>query len=78
MKGLVRLYCQLANIYLETGRKDEQALKIFKMVSQLKLNTRDRERINTVLQEHQLLQAKSTTNPIDMLEQALMEDRKKQ
>ena len=75
--GRLRLYCLLANIYLATGRKDEQALKIFKMVSQLKLNTHDREKIDTVLAEHQLLQPKSSANPIDMLEQALLQDRQK-
>ncbi|MDZ7267951.1 MAG: tetratricopeptide repeat protein [candidate division KSB1 bacterium] len=67
----VHLYPVLANIYLLAGRRDENAMKIYKTVLQLDLPLQNREQINAMFTQHYLANGRSDSETIKALESAL-------
>jgi len=53
----VKLYRVLAQIYLTSGRKDDQAMKVFKMITRLNLATEHRNEINSIVAQNYLSEA---------------------
>ncbi len=76
--GKTRLYAELADVYLLLGRRDEQALKVYKTVLQLKLATKNREAINAIVAQKYLVEGKTDVDIIEVLEDALKAERRKQ
>ncbi|MGH7491382.1 MAG: hypothetical protein ACREOO_03195 [bacterium] len=72
-----KLYAELANAYLLLGRRDEQAIKVYKTVLQLKLDTKNHEAINAIVAQSYLAESRSDTNMIEVLENALRAERKR-
>ncbi len=66
-----RLYPALANLYFLLGRRDPQALKIFKTILQLNLSFQNREGINAIVAEHYLTEGRTDSDAIEVLENAL-------
>jgi tetratricopeptide (TPR) repeat protein len=75
--GKTKIYTELANAYLFLGRRDEQALKVFKTVLQLKLRTKNHEAINAIVAQSYLAESKSDTSMIEVLENALKAERRR-
>lgn len=75
--GKTGLYAKLANAYLLLGRRDEQALKVYKMVLQLKLRTKNYDAINALVAQSYLAESKTDANMIEVLENALKAERRK-
>lgn len=67
----VELYPALANIYLLSGRRDENAMKVYKTVLQLDLPFQNREQINAVFTQHYLSNGRSDNDTIKALESAI-------
>lgn len=67
----VDLYPALANIYLLSGRRDENAMKVYKTVLQLDLPFQNREQINAVFTQHYLSNGRSDNDTIKALESAI-------
>jgi hypothetical protein len=67
----VKLYLPLANIYLNLGKRDERAMRAYKMILQLNLATRHREEINTIVAQRYLTEGRLDTDAIEVLENAL-------
>lgn len=74
----VKLYPALANLYLLLGRNDETAVKIYKMVLQLNLITRNRDEINTIVAQHYLTEGRTDSDAIEVLENALKTEQRRQ
>jgi len=66
-----KLYVALANIYFLMGRSDERAMRVYKMVLQLNLATRNREEINSLVAQRYLTEGRTDTDAIEVLEDAL-------
>jgi len=73
-----RVYPALANLYLQMGRKDEAAMKVYKTISQLNLPIRHRERIDEALGNNQPHASLLDSDAIDKLEKELKAERRKQ
>ncbi len=69
--GKIQVYKALADLYLLTGRRDEQAMKVFKMVMRLNLDTPKQEEINALLTQNYLKEGKTDEDAISVLEAAL-------
>lgn len=69
--GRLKLYPALANIYLLLGRKDEQALKIFKIILKLNLASRNREEINAIVAQNYLTEGRTDADALEVLENEL-------
>ncbi len=67
----VDLYPALANIYLLSGRRDENAMKVYKTVLQLDLPFQNREQINAVFNQHYLSNGRNDNDTIKALESAI-------
>ena len=77
--GKMKLYPALANIYLLLGRHDESALKIYKTVLQLNLATHNREQMNVIVAQKYLVEGRTDSEAIEILEGALkVEQRRRQ
>jgi tetratricopeptide (TPR) repeat protein len=74
----VKLYPALANIYLLLGRNDESALKIYKTVLQLNLATHHREEMNVVVAQKYLVEGRTDSEAIEILEGALKAEQRRQ
>lgn len=72
------LYTPLAESYLQLGRNDERALKVYKTVTQLNLPTRKRDEINSVLAQKYLAEGRTDPEVIEVLENALKVESRKQ
>ncbi len=73
----VKFYVLLAKIYLLTGRKDEQARKIFQTLLNLNLAPKLHEEIRSVLTDRYLTESPSKTEAISVLEHALKNEQQK-
>lgn len=69
--GKVKLYPVLANIYLQQGRSDENAMKIYKTILQLNLTTVHRDEINAIVAQKYLTEGRTDSDAIEILESAL-------
>lgn len=67
----VDLYPALANIYLLSGRRDENAMKVYKTVLQLDLPVQNREQINAVFTQHYLVNGRGDADTLKALESAI-------
>jgi tetratricopeptide (TPR) repeat protein len=74
----VKLYLPLANIYLNLGKRDEHAMRAYKMILQLNLATRHREEINTIVAQRYLTEGRMDTDAIEVLENALQAELRNQ
>lgn len=72
-----KLYPALANVYFLLGRRDVQALKVYKTILQLNLSTQNRERINAIVAEHYLTEGRTDSDAIEVLENALKNEQNK-
>lgn len=72
------LYTPLAESYLQLGRNDERAVKVYKTVTQLNLPTRKRDEINAVLAQKYLAEGRTDPEVIEVLENALKVESRKQ
>jgi len=75
--GRLKLYPVLADIYLMTGRRDEQALKVFKTILQLNLLTANRDEINAAVAQTYLSQGRIDAEAIKVFEDALQAEYRK-
>jgi len=66
-----KLYPALANLYFLLGRRDPQALRIYKTILQLNLPIQNREGINAIVAEHFLTEGRTDSDAIEVLENAL-------
>jgi tetratricopeptide (TPR) repeat protein len=73
----VKLYPALANIYLLTGRHDENAMKVYKMILQLNLPTHNREEISSILAQNYLTEGRTDSDAIEVLESALKAEQRR-
>lgn len=67
----VDFYPALANIYLLSGRRDENAMKVYKTVLQLDLPVQNREQINAVFTQHLLVNGRGDSDTLKALESAI-------
>jgi len=74
----VKLYSLLASIYLLMGRRDEQAMKIYKMILQLHLTSGNREEISSIVAQNYLTEGRTDSDAIEVLESALKAEQRKQ
>lgn len=65
------LYGPLAELYLQLGRNDERALRVYQTVLRLNLPTRRRDEINTLLAQKYLAEGRTDSEVIEVLENAL-------
>lgn len=72
------VYAPLAELYLRLGRNDERALKVYKTVLHLNLRTRKRDEMNTVLAQKYLAEGRTDSDVIEVLENALKSESRKQ
>jgi tetratricopeptide (TPR) repeat protein len=76
--GRLKLYPTLANIYLLDGRSDEQAIKIYRTVTQLNLAKQNKPAIDAILEQYYLVKSGETDqDAIDILENRLREELQK-
>jgi tetratricopeptide (TPR) repeat protein len=73
----VKYYPPLANIYLRQGRKDEKAIKVYRMILQLNLVVRNREEIDSIVTQNYLAAGKAQTDVIEVLESALKAEQRR-
>lgn len=74
----VKLYPALANIYLLLGRSDENAIKVYKTILQLNLNTHNRDEISTIVAQNYLTEGRTDSDAIEVLESALKAEQRRQ
>jgi len=67
----VDLYPALANIYLLSGRRDDNAMKVYKTVLQLDLPLQNREQINAMFTQHYLVNGRNDAETLKALESAI-------
>ncbi|MFQ5628680.1 MAG: tetratricopeptide repeat protein [bacterium] len=72
--GKVKLYPTLANIYMLSGRQDDNAIRVFKTVLQLNLPVQDRERIHSLLAQRYVTGEITDGDAIDVLERELQKE----
>lgn len=72
------LYAPLAELYLQLGRNDERALRVYQTVLRLNLPTRRRDEINTLLAQKYLAEGRTDSEVIEVLENALKVESRKQ
>jgi len=65
------LAAALANYYLLSGRRDERAMQVYKMVLQSNLETDRREDIQSIVTQQYLAEGKKESDAIRMLEDSL-------
>ncbi|MDZ7267952.1 MAG: tetratricopeptide repeat protein [candidate division KSB1 bacterium] len=75
--GRLKLYPALANIYLLTGRRDEQALKVYKTILQLNLITSNRDEITAAVAQSYLSQGRMDADAIKVFEDMLQAEYRK-
>jgi len=73
----INFYAPLAELYLQLGRSDERALKVYKTVLQLKLHTPRRDEINALVAQKYLAEGRIDSEVIEVLENALKVERRK-
>ena len=69
--SLLKLYEPLANIYLLSGRRDDHALKIYRMILQLNLARHRHDEINALMAQNYLEDGRRDHEAIKVLENAL-------
>lgn len=74
----VKLYPVLANLYLLQGRRDENAMKIFRSILQLNLVTKDHDEINNIVAQNYLTEGRTDSDAIAVLESALKAEQRRQ
>jgi len=74
----VKLYLALAKLYLLMGRKDESAVKVYKMVLQLNLATSNRDEMSTIVAQSFLTEGRTDTDAIEVMESALKAEQRRQ
>jgi tetratricopeptide (TPR) repeat protein len=75
--GKLKLYSKLAHIYLLSGRNDENAIKVFKTVLKLNLQTDERNEMNSIVRNY-LKAGKTEDDAISVLERALRAEQENQ
>lgn len=73
----VKLYPVLANIYFQQGRRDENAMKIYRTVLQLNLAAANREEINLMVAQKYLTEGRTDSDAIEVLEGALQAEQRR-
>ncbi len=74
----VKLYPALASVYLTLGRNDENAIKVYKTILQLNLNTRHRDEMSTIVAQNYLIEGRTDSDAIEVLESALKAEQRRQ
>jgi tetratricopeptide (TPR) repeat protein len=74
----LKLYPALANVYLILGRNDENAMKVYKTILQLNLNTRNRDEMSTIVAQNYLTEGRTDSDAIEVLESALKAEQRRQ
>ena len=74
--GKLKLYPKLAHIYLLSGRNDETAIKVFKTVLKLNLETNERNEMHTIVRNY-LHAGRTDDDAIAALENALRSEQQK-
>lgn len=74
----VKLYPVLANLYLLQGRRDENAMKIYRTILQLNLATNDHDEINNIVAQNYLTEGRTDSDAIAVLESALQAEQRRQ
>ncbi len=67
----VKYFPKLAEIYLLEGRKDDEAMKVYRNVLQLNLAANNREEINAVVAQQYLQEGRTDADAIEVLEKQL-------
>lgn len=67
----VKYFSKLADIYLLEGRKDDEAMKVYRNVLQLNLAVGNREKINATVAQQYLLEGRTDADAIEVLEKEL-------
>lgn len=75
--GKLKLYPKLAHLYLLSGRNDETAIKVFKTVLKLNLETDERNEMNSIVRNY-LQAGKPEGDAISALESALRSEQSKE
>ncbi|RME01771.1 MAG: tetratricopeptide repeat protein [Calditrichaeota bacterium] len=75
--GRLKPYPVLADLYLLLGRRDDQALNIFKVIVRLKLTTKRQEQIEEILTQNYLKEGNTDDDAISLLEAALKSETRK-
>lgn len=73
----VKLYVKLANIYLISGRDDDRALKVFKVIVSLNLAPHIHPQINSIITQKYLTDGANSSEAIAVLESALKAEQNK-
>lgn len=74
----VKIYPALANLYLQQGRHDESAMKIYRTVLQLNLGVANRDEINAIVAQKYLTEGRTDSDAIEVLENELRAESIKQ
>jgi tetratricopeptide (TPR) repeat protein len=76
--GKLKLYPRLAHIYLLSGRNDDNAIKIFRTVLKLNLETNERHEMNSIVRNYLKAGRPEDEDAISVLESALKAEQQKQ
>lgn len=74
----VKYFSKLAEIYLQEGRKDDEAMKVYRNVLQLNLVAAHREEINTMVAQQYLQEGRTDSDAIEVLEKQLEAEMQRQ
>jgi tetratricopeptide (TPR) repeat protein len=69
--GRLKLYPPLAHTYLLMGRRDQDAMRIYRMILQFNLASGHRDEINAVVAQKYLTEGRTDDEAVGILEQAL-------
>jgi len=75
--GRLKLYPPLAHTYLLMGRRDQDAMRIYRMILQFNLATGYRDEINTVVAQKYLTEGRTDDEAVGVLEQALKVEKRR-
>ncbi len=75
--GRLKLYPPLAHTYLLMGRRDQDAMRIYRMILQFNLASGHRDEINTVVAQKYLTEGRTDDEAVGILEQALKVEKRR-
>ncbi|MDZ7363925.1 MAG: tetratricopeptide repeat protein [candidate division KSB1 bacterium] len=75
--GRLKLYPPLAHTYLRMGRRDQDAMRIYRMILQFNLASGHRDEINAVVAQKYLTEGRTDDEAVGILEQALKVEKRR-
>jgi len=75
--GRLKLYAPLAYLYLRLGRRDQDAMKIYKMTLQLNLATPHRDELNALVAQNYLTEGRTDSEAIAVFEKVVRAEKNK-